>query len=439
MSVDVTESTQTTRQAPYIEDYQRKLFDLSQSLGQIPQTLPTQQIQGLSQLQQDAIQTGRGIGAYQSGIDTAYGTAGQGLQALVQGARGSGTGFTGGMGAMRSAISGLQGSPTGQGYLGQAAGAYGQAGGQYGAAGFAPGQGFSAESFDPSSVSKYMNPYEDMAVQQALKDIRREGDIAQTAQQAAGVQAGAFGGSRQGLQSAELAGNIFREQGRTAAGMRQAGFQNAMQQAMQESQFGRGQAQQESQFGRGQAQQESQFGRQLGSQAFEQARQRQLAMGQGLAGLGAQQGAMAAQRAQTLGQLGTGYAGIGAAQAQEAARLGLGIGQLGTTQANIAGMGQNMLGQQAQLQSQLGAMQQAQTQRELDARYQNQMRQLYEPYQRMGFMADILKPSIGSAQMALTSQTAPSPSIWSQLIGGGIAGLGAYKALTGQGGLFGKG
>ena len=403
--VDVTESTQTTRQAPYIEEYQRKLFDLSQALGQIPQTLPTQQIQGLSQLQRDAIQTGRGIGAYQGGIDTAYGTAGQGLQALMQGARGSGTGFTGGMGARRSAISGLQGAPTGQGYVGQAAGAYGQAGGQYGAAGF-----------DPSSVSEYMNPYEDMAVQQALKDIRREGDIAQTAQQAAGVQAGAFGGSRQGLQSAELAGNIFREQGRTAAGMRQAGFQNAMQQA----------------------QQESQFGRQLGSQAFEQARQRQLAMGQGLAGLGAQQGAMAAQRAQTLGQLGTGYAGIGAAQAQEAARLGLGIGQLGTTQANIAGMGQNMLGQQAQLQSQLGAMQQAQTQRELDARYQNQMRQLYEPYQRMGFMADILKPSIGSAQMALTSQTAPSPSIWSQLIGGGIAGLGAYKALTGQGGLFGS-
>ena len=403
--VEYTEQTQFVRQAPYIEDYQKRLLELSQGLGETQQSLPTQQIGGLSQLQKDAIQTGRGIGDYQGGIDTALGTAGLGLGALMQGARGSGRGFTGGMGTMGSAISGLQGAPTGQGYVGQAAGAYGQAGGQFGAAGF-----------DPSSVSKYMNPYEDMAVQQALKDIRREGDIAQTAQQAAGVQAGAFGGSRQGLQAAELAGNIFREQGRTAAGMRQAGFQNAMQQAMQESQFGRGQAQ----------------------TAYEQARQRQLAMGQGLAGLGAQQGAMAAQRAQTLGQLGTGMAGIGAAQAQEAARLGLGIGQLGTTQANIAGMGQNMLGQQAQLQSQLGAMQQAQTQRELDARYQNQMRQLYEPYQRMGFMADILKPAIGSSQMSTLAQTAPSPSIWSQLIGGGIAGLSTYKALTGQGGLFGS-
>ena len=394
--VEVTEQTQFVRQAPYIEDYQKRLLELSRGLGETQQSLPTQQIGGLSQLQRDAIQTGRGIGAYQGGIDTAYGTAGLGLNALMQGARGSGLGFTGGMGTMGSAISGLQGAPTGQGYVGQAAGAYGQAGGQFGAAGF-----------DPSSVSKYMNPYEDMAVQQALKDIRREGDIAQTAQQAAGVQAGAFGGSRQGLQSAELAGNIFREQGRTAAGMRQAGFQNAMQQAMQESQFGRGQAQ----------------------TAYEQARQRQLAMGQGLAGLGAQQSVMAAQRAKTLGELGTGMAGIGAAQAQEAARLGLGIGQLGTTQANIAGLGQNMLGQQAQLQSQLGAMQQAQTQRELDARYQNQMRQLYEPYQRMGFMADILKPAIGSSQMSTLSQTAPSPSIWSQLIGGGIAGLNVNKLI----------
>ena len=56
--VEYTESTQYSRQAPYIEDYQRKLFDLSQALGQVPQTLPTQQIGGLSQLQRDAIQTG---------------------------------------------------------------------------------------------------------------------------------------------------------------------------------------------------------------------------------------------------------------------------------------------------------------------------------------------------------------------------------------------
>ena len=188
--------------------------------------------------------------------------------------------------------------------------------------------------------------------------------------------------------------------------MRQAGFQNAMQQAMQESQFGRGQAQ----------------------TAYEQARQRQLAMGQGLAGLGAQQSNMAAQRAQALGQLGTGMAGISAAQAQEASRAAQTYGQLGGQQANIAGMGQNMIGQQVQLQSQLGALQQQQAQRQMDANYQNQMRQLYEPYQRYSWMSDMIKGT-PSSMSTLTSQTAPSPSIWSQLIGGGIAGLGAYKAF----------
>jgi len=426
--VEYSQQTSIQQLTVWLEDLSKKNMAYAQGVSENAITLPGQQIAGLGGMTQQALNTAQGIGGYMPMLNQAGGTTTQGINALTQGMQGVGSGFTGGMGAMQNAISGLQGSPTGQGYVGQAAGAYGQAGGQYGAAGFAPGQGFSAESFDPSSVSKYMNPYEDIAVQQALKDIRKEGDIAQTSQQAAGVQAGAFGGSRQGLQAAELAGNIFREQGRTAAGMRQAGFQNAMQQAMQESQFGRGQAQQESQFGRGQSQQESQFGRQLGSQAFEQARQRQLAMGQGLAGLGAQQSNMAAQRAQALGQLGTGYAGISAAQAQEASRAAQTLGQLGGQQANIAGMGQNMIGQQAQLQSQLGALQQQQAQRQYDANYQNQMKQLYEPYQRYSWMSDMIKGT-PSSMSTVTSATSPSQSIWSQLIGGGIAGLGAYKAF----------
>lgn len=409
--VDYSQQTSIQQLPAWLEDLSKKNMAYAQGVSENAITLPGQQIAGLGGMTQQALNTAQGIGGYMPMLNQAGGTTTQGINALTQGMQGVGSGFTGGMGAMQNAISGLQGSPTGQGYVGQAAGAYGRAGGQYGA------DGFSAADFDPSSVSKYMNPYEDMAVQQALKDIRREGDIAQTSQQAAGVQAGAFGGSRQGLQAAELAGNIFREQGRTAAGMRQAGFQNAMQQAMQESQFGRGQAQQE-----------SQFGRQLGSQAFEQARQRQLAMGQGLAGLGAQQGAMAAQRAQTLGQLGTGYAGISAAQAQEAARAAQTYGQLGGQQANIAGMGQNMIGQQAQLQSQFGALQQQQAQRQMDANYQNQMKQLYEPYQRYSWMSDMIKGT-PSSMSTVTSATSPSQSIWSQLIGGGIAGLGAYKAF----------
>jgi hypothetical protein len=399
LMVDYSQQTSIQQLPVWLEDLSKKNMAYAQGVSENAITLPGQQIAGLGGMTQQALNTAQGIGGYMPMLNQAGGTTTQGINALTQGMQGVGSGFTGGMGAMQNAISGLQGAPTGQGYVGQAAGAYGQAGGQYGAAGF-----------DPSSVSKYMNPYEDMAVQQALKDIRREGDVAQTAQQAAGVQAGAFGGSRQGLQSAELAGNIFKEQGRTAAGMRQAGFQNAMQQAMQESQFGRGQSQ----------------------SAYEQARQRQLAMGQGLAGLGAQQSNMAAQRAQALGQLGTGYAGISAAQAQEASRAAQTLGQLGGQQANIAGMGQNMIGQQAQLQSQFGALQQQQAQRQMDANYQNQMKQLYEPYQRYSWMSDMIKGT-PSSMSTVTSATSPSQSIWSQLIGGGIAGLGAYKAFDSWG------
>ena len=215
--VDYSQQTSIQQLPAWLEDLSKKNMAYAQGVSENAITLPGQQIAGLGGMTQQALNTAQGIGGYMPMLNQAGGTTTQGINALTQGMQGVGSGFTGGMGAMQNAISGLQGAPTGQGYVGQAAGAYGQAGGQYGAAGF-----------DPSSVSKYMNPYEDMAVQQALKDIRREGDVAQTAQQAAGVQAGAFGGSRQGLQSAELAGNIFKEQGRTAAGMRQAGFQNAI-------------------------------------------------------------------------------------------------------------------------------------------------------------------------------------------------------------------
>ena len=186
------------------------------------------------------------------------------------------------------------------------------------------------------------------------------------------------------------------------------------------------------------AQAESQFGTQTGQQAFEQARQRQLALGQGLGSLGGQQAGAQAQYAQTLGGLGSGLAGIGAGQAQEAARLGLGIGSLGTTQANIASAGQNMLGQQSQIQSALGALGQTQAQRGLDATYQNNLRQAYEPYQRYNWMSDIIKPTIGSSSSTLAATTAPNPSGLSQLIGGGIGLLGVNKAIGNPlGGLFG--
>ena len=458
--VETTTANTFVRQAPFIEEQQRRLLGFAEGVSNLPITLPRQQVAGFDPLTQAAFATGEGIGQYQPLVNTAQGTVGTGLGTLQGLSAGVGQQFAAGSGTASRAIqalqdTGLRGSEQRFGQAGQALlGAGGQyaAGPGYAAQQFQGGPGYTAQGYDPNSVSAYFNPYEDAAVQQALSDISRQGNIAQNQLSAQAVGAGAFGGSRQGLQSAELGRNILEQQGRTAAGMRQAGFQASMQQAMAGFEDQQRRAQAESQFGaqtgqqafedqQRRAQAESQFGTQVGQQSFEQARQRQLAMGQGLGSLGGQQAGAQAQYAQTLGGLGSGLAGIGAGQAQEAARLGLGIGSLGTTQANIAGAGQNMLGQQSQVQSALGALGQTQQQRGLDATYQNDLRQSYEPYQRYNWMSDIIKPTIGSASSTLAATTAPSPSGLSQLIGGGIGLLGLNKAIGGNslGSLFGGG
>ena len=118
----------------------------------------------------------------------------------------------------------------------------------------------------------------------------------------------------------------------------------------------------------------------------------------------------------------------------------MGIGSLGTTQANIAGAGQNMLAQQAQLQSQLGALGQTQAQRILDVKHQGDLRQQMEPMQRFGWMGDMLKPQLGSSGSALAMASAAPPSGWSQLIGGGLGALGLNQAIGNPlGNLFGTG
>jgi hypothetical protein len=330
--------------------------------------------------------------------------------------------------------------------LGQAQTAIQGAGGQFGggpnytAQQFGGAQDYTAQGFDPNTISQFQNPFEDQAVQQALSDIRRQGDIATNQQDAAAVQAGAFGGSRQGIERTELARNVLEQQGRTAAGMRQAGFQNAAQQAQAafadqqrrqqgQAQFGTQTGQQGFEDFQRRQQGQAQFGTQTQQQAFEAARNRQLQMGQQFTGLGGAQTGQQTQFAQTQAGLGTSLGSLGQAQAQEAARIGLGIGSLGTTQANVANLGQSMLGQQAQVQSQLGGLGQQTQQRQLDATYAQQLAQQAEPSQRYGQFANILKPNINSATSAQQTTVAPSQSGFSQLVGAGIGALGVNKAI----------
>jgi len=443
---DTTTTTSILRQAPFIEEQQRRLLDSAEGISNLAQTRPTLAVAGLDPLTQQARGVGAGLGQYQPLLNTGQQTVGSGLATLQNMSQGAGQVFKAGQGTVAGAIQGLGRGPAGAGALGQAQTAIQGAGGQfaggpgYQAQQFGGAQGYGAQGFDPNTISQFQNPFEDQAVQQALSDIRREGEIASNQQNAAAVQSGAFGGSRDILARGELGRNVLEQQGRTAAGMRQAGFQNAAQQAQaafaDQQRRQQGQAQFDTQTGQQgfedfqrRQQGQSQFDTQSGQQAFEAARNRQLQMGQQFTGLGGAQSGQQSQFAQTQAGLGTSLGSLGQAQAQEAARLGLGIGSLGTTQANVANLGQSMLGQQAQVQSQLGGLGQQTQQRQLDATYAQQLAQQAEPSQRYGQFANILKPSINSATSSQLTNVAPSQSGFSQLVGAGIGALGVNKAI----------
>ena len=80
---------------------------------------------------------------------------------------------------------------------------------QFGAAGTL-GQGVQSlrgMDFDPSNISQFMDPYQQNVTQEALKEFDRQSAMAGNQLAGKAVGAGAFGGSRFGLQQSELARN----------------------------------------------------------------------------------------------------------------------------------------------------------------------------------------------------------------------------------------
>jgi len=283
----------------------------------------------------------------------------------------------------------------------------------------------------PDAAAGYMSQFEDAAVQQALADVARQGELQQQNLAFQAEQAGAFGGSRQAVAEQELNRNILEQQGRTAAQMRAAGFESAADRAMQAAQT----TGQLGQIGASAAANAAQAGGQLGLSAEQLAQASALQGGQlGLQGaqaygqMGAQGAQMQMQGAEAAGNLGLqssqlGLSGIqaGLGAQQQAAGLGQGIAGLGQ---QVAGLGQ--LGQQLNLQdintmSTIGSQQQAQEQAALDTAYQNQYQQAMQPYQQLAFLSDI---TTGAPSGQMSTATQPGPSIGSQLIGGGLAAYG---------------
>lgn len=212
------------REAPDIEARKLGLIDSAKALTEKGYVLPDYVLAGLTPEQQQAFKLAQsGIGAYQPYLDAAkdYTTQGQNL------------------------LSGITGAPTGQ------------------------------------QLQSYMNPFQQQVIDATMTELDKRG--AQQSNQLAGdaVRGGVFGGSRYGVQQAELAGQ---QQDARAAALANLNAQN---------------------FGQAQAGLANQM-------------ERQRLAGLGIAGLGQQQSQLAGQAQALLGQDVNALLGIGGMQQQYA-------------------------------------------------------------------------------------------------------------------------
>jgi hypothetical protein len=125
-------------------------------------------------------------------------------------------------------------------------------------------------------------------------------------------------------------------------------------------------------------------------------------------------------------------------QAQLTGQLGQTVAGLGVQTAGLGQLGQQMGVQDVNTLLGIGGLQQQQGQRELDITRANQLAQQALPFQRIGFMSDIFR-GVPALQQTYSTTTTPPPSRTSQLLGLGIAGLGAAGSAGGIGNLFNTG
>ena len=317
---------QGQREAPFLEDYRRRLLESSFKKADVPTTTPGRDIADLDQFEQ----AGFNFGAGQLGIDPTTGqqTGQASYQPFIDQAN--------------------QYTQTGMGTIGQ---------------GIAPLIS-AQQQFDPSTANTagFMNDYQKNVTDAALKQMNEQFAKQQSNLASQAQQVGAFGGSRMGVAEAEL-----------GKGLADVASQRIFQDLAQNFQQAQGQA----------------------LNTFESARQREM----GAAG--------------QFGALGSAQANLGGQQAN------LGAQQFG--------LGQQGLGQLLNI----GQIRRQREQAIDDESFRVATERGKEPFQRLGFLSDILSrtPSI---QSSLTQQQAPYTNPLLGAIGAGITGLQAYGGLTGQ-------
>ena len=225
--------------------------------------------------------------------------------------------------------------------------------------------------YKPSDyVSDYMNPYIDNVIQETEKDIERQGNVARQRASAEAVGSGAFGGSRQGIQAAEVERSIMDAKAKASADLNARNYDQALA---------------------------------ASSGAYQNAATRDLEAGRLMGGLG-----------QSVGQIGTQYG-----------QLGGQYGSLAGTSADIGRVYSALAPADLSYMSGVGAQERGYRQQMYDTARQEYMRPTEEallPYSyAYGALGGTPSASVYSEQQSqYASPTNPF-----------YAGLGAYTTLQG--------
>jgi hypothetical protein len=305
--------------------------------------------------------------------------------------------------------------------------------------GFDPYQFSDARQFTGEERDRYMSPYMEGVIDVQKRRAREDFLKSMPQQAATAIGAGAFGGSREGVQRAEAQSDLLDRLSDIEATGRQQAFDRASQlfEADRRAEMGLDQTR------AAERRQAEQLGLGAAGQLAGQAGR--------LAGFGGQEFGQDLQRASALGSLGGQERGI----AESFAGLGrgrLGVGQaLGGFGGQMAGFGQGIAGlgsqfagvgsrladlgararagdiESARLLEQIGKSQMARDQASLDMGYQDFLRQQGVPAERLGLFSSVLRGIPVQPSRTAIQYQANNPL--KDILGTGIAALSAYKGM----------
>ena len=390
MAVD--SQTVIQREAPEIEAYKLGLLEQAKTLTSAPPEggLPDFEVAGLDQYQTDAYDAaGEGIGVYQPYLDDADTTLGTAASTTEGGIADIDTGMS-----YLDPATGQAMVTQGQGYLDPAKGYYDSGAEQ------AIG---SASAYDPSAgINAFMDPYQQMVTQGALEQMNKQFATQGATRNQNALNAGAFGGSRSGVVEGVAQGELGDATSRRIFEDLSRNYGQARTASMQDFQ--------------------NQKARELASANA------QMTAGQGLGNLGT----IAGNLGQTYSNIGNQAATTAGNLGSQKGTLGTQLGQIGTQQAALGEFAQKAGITDINLLETLGSSRQQQAQLELEAQRQNEIQNIYEPYQRLSYYSDILRGA-PSTQQTTSLQSSTDPSLFNQILGGGITGVGLYGAATKSG------